>query len=75
MTTGTHKGRREDNPGKMQFRQKGFFKLESEARAYQIQLKGQGKKTKVVKYTDGYGLYVMARHDFWKKDYIVGKWK
>lgn len=71
MTTGTYKGRREEDPGKMKFRHKGAFRKEANARAAQEILKAQGLKTKVVKYTNGYGLYVMAKHDFWKKDFLV----
>lgn len=68
---GIYKGRREKDPGKMMFRQKGFFRREANARAAQAVLKERGLKTKVVKYTDGWGLFVMAKHDFWKSNYLV----
>ena len=70
MVKGTYKGHPEEDPGKMKFRYKGFFKKEANARAAQKTLTGQGLKTKVVKYTDGYALYVMSKHDFWKKNFI-----
>lgn len=73
MATGTYRGRREEDPGKMKFRYKGFFEKEANARAAQAKLKEKGFKTRVEKYTDdwGWGLYVMAKHDFWKKDFLV----
>jgi hypothetical protein len=67
---GTYKGRPEEDPGKMKFRTKGFFKKEVNARAAQEKLKAQGLKTKVVKYTEGYSLLVMAKHDFWKRNFF-----
>lgn len=70
MTFGTFHGRREENPGKMMFRQKGFFSHECDARRAQKMLSGKGKKTKVVTYTDGYSLYVMAPHEFWGREFI-----
>ena len=70
MAKGTYKGRSEEDPGKLKFRYKGFFKKEENARAAQKRLKAQGLQTKVVKYTDGCGLYVMAKHDFWGKNFL-----
>lgn len=66
---------REKNPGKMQYRQKGFFTSKDRARAAQQRLAAQGLKAKVVTYTDGYSLYVMAKHDFWGKAYIYDRRK
>jgi hypothetical protein len=70
---GTYKGRREEDPGKMKFRQKGFFKNENKARAAQDILRKQGLKTRVIKYTTGWGLDVMAKHDFWVNNYWVDR--
>ena len=72
MTMGMYKGRPEENPGKMMFRHKGSFTKEVDARKAQDRLRYDGKKTKVVKYTDGYySLYVFAPHDFWKGAFIL----
>jgi len=71
MVTGTYRGRREEDPGKMKFRHKGSFRKEANARAAQAILREKGLKTRVEKYTDSFGLYVMAKHDFWKKDFLV----
>lgn len=60
----------EKNPGKMMYRHKGFFKSASRARAAQVKLRAQGLKTQVRRYVDGYSLYVMAKHDFWKAGFI-----
>ena len=71
MTMGMYKGRPEENPGKMMFRHKGTFAKEIDARKAQDRLRYEGKKTKVVKYTDGWSLYVFAPHDFWKRSFIL----
>jgi len=71
MTMGMYKGRPEENPGKMMFRHKGTFAKEIEARKAQDKLRYEGKKTKVVKYIDGWSLYVFAPHDFWKRSFIL----
>jgi hypothetical protein len=73
MAEGVYRGRREESPGKMMFRYKGFFECEKYAREVQAKLKKQGLKTKVVHYTSGFALYVMAKHDFWKKNFIVDR--
>ena len=71
MSIGYHAGRREESPGKLMYRHKGSFSSEKDARKLQQALSKAGKKAKVVKYTDGYSVYVMARHDFWGRDFIV----
>lgn len=73
---GEHNGRIERNPGKLMFRAKGSFRTEAGARAYQKILKEKGLKTKVTHFPGEYYpyiLYVIAKHDFWKRDYIIGK--
>jgi hypothetical protein len=70
---GRYRGRLEYNPGKMRFREKGTFKTEKGAREEQGRLKAQGLKTKVVYYPGSlypWSLQVMAKHDFWNKNYI-----
>jgi hypothetical protein len=73
MVKGTYRGRPEDDPGKMKFRYKGFFWNKERARKAQEKIKARGLKTKLVTYTDGFGLYVMAPHDFWKGSFILDK--
>lgn len=73
---GRYRGRPESNPGKMQYRYKGAFSTEAKARAAQKRLKEQGLKTRVVHYRENshypWALYVMAKHDFWKKNFLMG---
>lgn len=72
---GRYRGRREYDPGKMHWRHKGVFRTEDKARAAQQRLKAQGLKTKIEHYPQSeypWALYVMAKHDFWKKNFIVG---
>lgn len=73
---GKYMGRREINPGKMQFREKGVFMSEKGAREYQASLKARGMRTKVVHYPGSYypwAVYVMAKHDFWKRNFKQGE--
>ena len=72
---GKYRGRREYDPGKMHWRHKGSFRSEGAARAFQKSLKALGYKTKIEHYPQSeypWGLYVMAKHDFWKRDFLVG---
>ena len=75
MGYGMYRGKPEKNPGKMMYRHKGSFDVLEDAKKAQIRLKMQGKKTKIIKYTDdrypGYSLYVLAPHDFWGKAFIL----
>ena len=64
---------REKSPGKMQYRQKGFFLSYDRARAAQQRLAAQGKRSRVVHYTDGFGVDVIAPHDFWGRSYIYDR--
>jgi hypothetical protein len=73
MTIGTYRGRKEQDPGKMIYRHKGSFSHEEDARAAQVFLSVKGIKSKVIKYTDGYSLYVLAPHNFWGKSFILKK--
>lgn len=70
MKYGSYRNRFEKDPGKMIYRHKGSFSHEEDARKVQKLLSQKGQKTKVVKYTDGYSLYVVAPHEFWGKSYI-----
>jgi hypothetical protein len=69
--------RREADPGKMKFRHKGSFWHESNARKAQARLRAQGLKTKVIKLVGDdyppYSLYVMAKHDFWKRNFLTDR--
>ena len=70
MTMGTYHGRPEKDPGKMIYRHKGSFSHEEDAKGAAAHLRSQGKEARVVTYTDGYSLYVLAPHDFWGKSFI-----
>jgi hypothetical protein len=67
---GMYRGRPEKLPGKMIFREKGWFAKLEDAQIAQLRLKKQGKKTKIVKLTEYYSLQVIAPHDFWAKNFI-----
>lgn len=68
---GMYRGRLEENPGKMQYRHKGRFRSKDRARALQQRLASQGLKAKVVTFTDGFSVYVMAKHDFWGRNFTT----
>jgi len=71
MTLGRYKGMWENNPGKLQFRYRGEFKSLHRAKEFQARLRAQGKKTRIITYVDGYGLYQQAKHDFRGKGFHV----
>jgi len=74
MVYGIYRGGIEEDPGKMKFRHKGSFLSEKVARAHQHGFAIRGIRAKVVKMKDEaypYHLYVMAKHDFWKKNFII----
>lgn len=74
MTIGIYRGRREEDPGKMKYRHKGSFVSETVARAHQQDFAARGIRAKIVKMREEvypYHLYVMAKHDFWKKNFII----
>ena len=71
MTMGMYRGRREEEPGKLIYRHKGVFSHIEDALKEQKKIVAQGKHAKIVTYTDGYSLYVVAPHDFWKKSFII----
>jgi hypothetical protein len=75
MTTGMYRSREEQDPGKLMYRHKGVFASEIRARTAQKSFVAAGIKAQVRKYTDGYSLYVMSKHDFWKGSFIVDKVK
>jgi len=75
---GVYKGRLEKKPGKMIYRYKGCFVSEARARMHQKILSAKGHRAKVVKMREDdhpYHLYVMAKHDFWKKAFILDERK
>lgn len=75
MSYGMYRGKPENEPGKMMYRHKGSFDSKEEAQRAQKHLAADGKQAKVVKYTGDrfppYSLYVMAKHDFWGKSFIL----
>jgi hypothetical protein len=73
MATKMYRGRVEKDPGKMIYRQKGAFASLPRARAAQKRLANAGKKAKVIRFTDGYSLYVVASHDFWGRSFIYDR--
>jgi len=75
MALGRYNGQWEESPGKMIYRHKGVFASKDNARAFQKKLAADGQKAKVVTFTDGYSVYVMAPHEFWKSQFIVDKEK
>lgn len=70
MTVGVYNGHREENPGKLQWRHKGFFKNLQRAKRYAARFKKTGVRAQVRKYVDGYSLYLMAKHDFWGNNFV-----
>jgi hypothetical protein len=71
MVVGTYKGRREETPGRMMWRHKGNFASAWNAEQFKNKMIAAGFEAKVENYTDGYSVYVMAPHDFWKDQFIV----
>jgi len=73
MAFGMYKGNMEEDPGKLKYRLKGEFANEGHARAAQKKLAAEGKRAKVVKMQGEecpWHLYVMAKHEFWKRNFI-----
>ena len=74
MIKAASKGRREEDPGKMKYRFKGVFMSKDVARAHQKDCSIRGIRAKVMYFPEDaypYHLYVLALHDFWKKNFII----
>ena len=71
MVLGKYRGRWEENPGRLMFRYKAEIKLLKNATEYVKKLRAAGHTVKLTKYTDGYAVYVMAKHDFSGRSFHV----
>jgi len=75
---GMYKGHSELEPGKMIYRHKGSFASEKRARACQQRLAAEGKRARVIRMVGEdlpFHVECMAKHEFWKRNFILDRRK